>query len=441
MRLALTILLCKVLRIVLKIFGRGSSMPGKICLKLYPNVLSKIKMPKYVIAVTGSNGKTSTVEMIRQILINDGFTIACNSEGSNQIDGVATLVLNNSSLVGKFQKDILLIETDERYAKYTFKYFSPTHFLITNLYRDQMTRNGNPEFVLKEIKKAISSECKLVLNSDDPLISSLSENNKVYYYGINDSKYAKKENDFNYDDGYYCPKCRGKLTYKYHQFGHIGDYRCKKCGFERKKPNYYISKIDLKKGYITINNKYTIRLAFNSIYNAYNLLAAYSIGCLIGTNPNKIVSSLNEYLIENGRIKQFKLRPYRGTLLISKHENSVAYNKNIDYILSTNNTCDVVVIVDSISRKYYTSETSWLWDINFELLNNKNIKRVILSGTYAFDLVERLNYTNINKNSIYINTNIHETVEYIRNNCKEHIFVLTCFSDENKFIKEVDTVW
>ena len=68
MRMFLAILACKVSKFFLGLIGRGSSLPGDIALKLCPDVLSRVKMPELVIAVTGSNGKTSTVEMIAQVL-------------------------------------------------------------------------------------------------------------------------------------------------------------------------------------------------------------------------------------------------------------------------------------------------------------------------------------------------------------------------------------
>lgn len=442
MRLGLTILLCKLFRTILKRFGRGSSMPGKIALKLYPNILGKIKMPEYVIAVTGSNGKTSTVEMINQVLTHAGYSVAYNFEGSNQIDGVATLVLNNCNEQGIFQKDVLLLETDERYAKYTFKHFAPTHYVVTNLYRDQMTRNGNPEFVLREIKKSISPKSVLVLNSDDPSIALLDSNDSIaYYFGINENKYIKKKNDFVYDDGYYCPKCNGKLIYKYRQFGHVGNYRCKACGFSRKNPNYYASRINLEKGLLEINKKYEIKLAFNSIYNVYNILAAYAVTSLIGVKPKMITEALNDYLVKNGRVKHFKLGINRGTLLISKHENSVAYNQNIEYVTNQKKNCVVFLMVDAISRKYFTSETSWLWDINFEKLNCDCVKKVIVTGVYASDIAARLKYTGIKNSKLYINNKINEAIEYASSINDGYLYVLTCFSDEDKFMREVKATW
>ena len=159
----LTILACKLLSFVGKLIGKGTSLPGSVALKLCPNILSRLQLPEHIIAITGSNGKTSTVEMIAAILRADGKTVVYNEEGSNQIEGVTTLVLSHASLSGKVNADVLLIESDERYASHSFKFFHPTEFVITNLYRDQLTRNGHPESVYDAILPAIHPDTKLII--------------------------------------------------------------------------------------------------------------------------------------------------------------------------------------------------------------------------------------------------------------------------------------
>ena len=62
LKTAFVILTCKALSLVGRMVGKGSSLPGKICLRMDPNILKKIQLPSAVMAVTGSNGKTSTVE-------------------------------------------------------------------------------------------------------------------------------------------------------------------------------------------------------------------------------------------------------------------------------------------------------------------------------------------------------------------------------------------
>ncbi|MEG0456860.1 MAG: Mur ligase family protein, partial [Oscillospiraceae bacterium] len=179
------ILLCKCLYFIGSKIGKGSSLPGEIALKICPDILKRITLPKYVIAVTGSNGKTSTTEMISHVLRENGMIVAHNKEGSNQIEGVTTMLLRNCNLKGVVQSDAAIIESDERYARKTFKYFTPTHFIITNLYRDQSTRNGHPFWIYNIIKEAINDETTLVLNANDPLVSLFGKDRKnVIYFSM-----------------------------------------------------------------------------------------------------------------------------------------------------------------------------------------------------------------------------------------------------------------
>ena len=183
MRKFLAIVVCKLGRFVGKLVGKGSSMPGKFALKICPDILKRVQLPPHIIAVTGSNGKTSTVEMIATVLRSQGKNVIYNAEGSNQVEGVTTLILTHATLWGKVNADVLLLESDERYAAHSFKYFHPTEFVITNLYRDQLTRNGHPEWVAHAIEESIRPETQLVLNADDPLVSKfgLGRDNTVYF--------------------------------------------------------------------------------------------------------------------------------------------------------------------------------------------------------------------------------------------------------------------
>ena len=111
MKLFLAAVVCRLLRFIGKLVGKGSSLPGKYALKICPDVLGRVALPPCVIAVTGSNGKTSTVEMIAAILRAGGKTVVYNEEGSNQIEGVTTLILCNSTLGGRMKADVLLLES------------------------------------------------------------------------------------------------------------------------------------------------------------------------------------------------------------------------------------------------------------------------------------------------------------------------------------------
>lgn len=438
MRKLLAIIVCKILRIVGKLVGKGSSLPGKFALKICPGVLSKVSLPEKIIAVTGSNGKTSTVEMIAHILRENGVSVVYNAEGSNQIEGVTTFILSNATLFGKVRGDVLLIESDERYAKYTFKHFAPTHFVITNLYRDQLTRNGHPMWVYNAVNDSIRDTTQLILNADDPLVSLFGKDRaNTLYFGADELSTDTKEFTSVYNDGVYCPVCHAPMTYSTYHYNHIGHFDCQVCGYTRQPTDFTLTAADLTEGHITIDGKYKIDLALKSLYNIYNLLAAYSVASIVGIEGEKIVAAVNNYTLKNGRVRSFTVGDRKGIFLVAKHENSVSYDLSLKVAASDPEPSELLIIVDAVSRKYFTSDVSWLYDIDFHTLDCDNIKSIILAGTYANDLAARFSYTNIGEYKLKVTESIDEAVEMLKSGGKEKIYVITCFSDKDKFLERV----
>ena len=438
MKKFLTILITKLLRFAGKLIGRGSSKPGQVALKLCPDILSRMELPKYIIAVTGSNGKTSTVEMIAHILTQNGLTVAWNKEGSNQIEGVTTLVLGSATLGGKVKADILLIESDERFARYTFKYIRPTHYVITNLYRDQLTRNGHPEWVYDALADSITDGTQLILNADDPLVSAFGQGREdVIWIGADKLSTDTEDLVSVYNDGAYCPVCKAPMVYSTHHYNHIGHYRCTACGYHRHDTQYTITSVDMDKGEMTIDGTHTITLALKSLYNIYNILSAYTVASIVGVDGAKIAADMNHYVLKNGRVITFSLGSRRGTMLTSKHENSISYDQSIRVAAAYKEGCDVLIIVDAVSRKYFTSDVSWLYDIDFEMLGSDNIHQIVLAGKYVNDLAVRFSYTDIPNERIKLFESIDEAADYLNSDRSEYIYVITCFSDKGKFLVKV----
>ena len=436
MRKLLAIIVCKLLRFVGKLVGKGSSLPGKYALKVCPDILRRVELPKHIIAVTGSNGKTSTVEMIASILRAAGKKVVYNEEGSNQIEGVTTLVLTHSTLGGKMDADVLLIESDERYAAHSFKFFQPTEFVITNLYRDQLTRNGHPESVYDAILPALHPDTTLLLNADEPLTGCFAKGHQVKWFGLDQCAISVDKPTGVYHDGAYCPVCHAPMEYDYVHYNHIGAYRCTACDHAKPATDYTATAVDLDAGKLTLDGSVEISLAFRSIYNVYNILAAYSVCRKCGVEAEVIAKVISGYILKNGRMQTFRLGSHHGTLLTSKHENSIAYDTNLRYVSSQKEDCVVLVIVDAVSRKYFTSETSWLWDIDFDLLAKPHVKKVILSGRYSNDLAQRFSFTGLDNWSV--EPDIAAAAAGLKAEGSEDVYVVTCFSDRDKLLAHVE---
>ncbi len=437
MRKFLAIALCKLGRFVGKLVGKGSSLPGKLALKVCPDILSRVRLPAHIIAVTGSNGKTSTVEMIAAILRADGKTVVYNEEGSNQIEGVATLILTHATMGGRVRADVLLIESDERYAAKSFRYFHPTEFVITNLYRDQLTRNGHPEWVYDALLPAVHGDTELILNADDPLSSCFARGHeKVKWFGLDQCSISTDAPTGTYHDGAYCPVCHGPMAYDYVHYNHIGAYRCAKCGHQKPPADYTVTAVDLASGTLSLGGQVSVQLAFRSIYNVYNILAAYAACRECGVPSETAASVLSNYLLKNGRMQTFRLGGRHGTLLTSKHENSIAYDTNLRYIAASGTDCTVLILVDAVSRKYFTSETSWLWDIDFDLLDVPHVREIVLSGRYCNDLAERFSFTGLK--NWRVQPDIAAAAAELTTAGTGEVYAVTCFSDRDKLLSHVE---
>lgn len=433
------ILICKILAFIGKCLNKGTSFPGAVALKLRPKILSEIVLPENIIAVTGSNGKTSTVEMIANVFSAAGKNVIWNKEGSNQIEGVTTLLLKNATLSGKVKGDVVVLESDERYARYTFKYIKPTYFVITNLYRDQLTRNVHPFWIYNIINEAVKKIPKacLILNGDDPIIRNFGlGRDNVYYFGMEKNDYSSEESDSVYNDCYYCPNCKSTLNYSYYHYAHLGDYSCENCGYSRPQLDYTVDKTDLENNVISINGN-EIKLEFASRYNVYNLCAAFAVCSVSGSDDKVTAAALSDFVMKNGRVVRFTAGENSGLLITSKHENSTSYNQSLEYISSVKEASVLVIIVDSISRKYYTSETSWLWDISFEILQKSNVRKILLCGKYAYDLALRFEISDFGDREIIAEPNLDKMAEIISEPSELKLFVVTCFSDKDKLYSRV----
>lgn len=436
----LVILIVKILSFIGGIVGKGSSLPGAVALKLCPSILSKVKLPSLVIAVTGSNGKTSVAEMVSGVLSKSGKNVLYNKEGSNQIEGVTTLLLKNATLSGKVNADAIVLESDERYSKYTFNYIKPSYLIVTNICRDQMTRNGHPFFIYNCLKEAVDKipDAHLILNGDDPVVRQFGLNREnVSYFGIDSDAFFSKETDAVYNDCYYCPICKHEMSYEGFIYSHLGHYSCPHCGFARPAASFSVESSE--NNYITINGE-KIELSFTSLYNIYNLCAAFSVCTLAGCEPSLAAKQLSSFVLKNGRMSTFKAGKNEATLLISKHENSTSYNTNLGYVVSQKHKVNVILAIDAISRKYYTADSSWIWDISFEKLKSDNVNKIYLGGKFAYELAERLLCAGIDEDRLSVSIDLNSMAKAVVSDCAENLYALTCFSDKEKVVAAFNTV-
>ncbi len=116
-----------------------------------------------------------------------------------------------------------------------------------------------------------------------------------------------------YHDGACCPVCDAPMDYDYVHYNHIGAFRCTKCGHHRHETDYTATALDLGRGTPDHDDSsITIQLAFRSIYNVYNILAAYAACRECGVASDTAAGVINNYILKNGRMQTFTLGGHQG---------------------------------------------------------------------------------------------------------------------------------
>ena len=419
------VIIAKITRAILHLLGRGTAFPGKIALKLNKNILTFFEMPKTTIFVTGTTGKTSVVGTIYEVYKNSGYKVVSNIKGSNLLDGVTTAVIEASKINGKTKVDALVIEVDERYVKEVFKFITPKYFIINNLSRDQLARNGHYELVFNEINNSIKEKTHLILNADDPLVVKfgLNKKNKITYYGLKENKYSTKKNKINTLDLAYCPICHKKLVFDYFNYGNLGYYYCPNNDFKRPKCSYEAT---LLKNSFEVNGD-VIKLNNDALYNVYNMLACYSVCLIDKLKKEDIVNSLNQLSLKVKRLNEFKINGNKGVVLLSKNETPLSYNQSLEYIKDKKGTKTVAIGFTRISGRYDLKDLSWIYDINFELLKDKSIARIILIGPFAYDLAVRLKQANIDSKKFLYCLDYQNSLDFCLKNVLGDLYCVLYF--------------
>ena len=379
-----------------KMMGRqGVTWAGKIALKIYPQILTELskEVRKGIFVVCGTNGKTTTNNMLCAALEAEGQKVVCNHTGSNMLNGVVAAFALGAGLNGHIDADYACIEVDEASTRHIFPRMKPNYMVMTNLFRDQLDRYGEIDITMNILEEMIRTvpDMKLIVNGDDALSAymAMDSGNPCVYYGISRPVMRNETNEIR--EGRFCKRCGERLQYSFYHYSQLGDYQCPKCGFKRPVPDYDAE--DVKVGdqlSFSVEGK-RIVANYRGFYNVYNILAAYAGIRTAGFKAEHFMDMLKNFNPENGRMEQFRIKGAGVTLNLAK--NPAGFNQNISAVMQDTNPKDVIIAINDNAQDGI--DISWLWDVDFDRLGEDSIRSVTVSGIRCQDMRLRLKYVDI----------------------------------------------
>lgn len=371
----------------------AANLPGKIALAIDPALLGELagKCTEGSVITVGTNGKTSTNNLLADAFEAAGRTIICNRTGANLAAGISSALLQQPAAQwGVF-------ECDELWLAHVLPRLRSNYVLLLNLFRDQLDRCGEIDRIQTSIAGALaaSPDTVLIYNADDPLCARIADavDNQSIPFGLSESMELAQNT---VADAQMCQKCNGMIQYRYRQYGQLGDYFCEQCDFARPKLAYAGRDIALGAGGVTMEicgpkACERVRTPQPTPYAAYNLVAAYALCRETGIPTADFQRAVEAFDPRNGRLQRYRLGGR--DVLLNLAKNPTGFNQNLKIVEADEGPKMVAFFInDQVADGH---DISWIWDIDFEELAAQENLTVFAGGSRAHDLAVRLKYAGL----------------------------------------------
>lgn len=398
----------------LNLFKRtGTNLPGTWALKICPDILAIIDKPKKNYCITGTNGKTTTSNMIEDIMEKLGANFLSNRLGANTKTGITSCLISYTTFGGKMKYDCGIYEIDERSAYQTVPLLKPDKMMVLNLFRDTMKRNAHTEFIYDLLDQAIPAETEVILNGDDVITCNFKKGTTPIYFSM-DKLDFEPQHTFNIArDCSHCPNCASELEYDFLRYHHIGKAHCPNCDFKTPDAQYRIVHIDKERNELTAlvyGKEFTMKLADTNPVNCYNQIAAIAFLNQIGVPMDKIQKSFENQKTIESRFSVRKIGDKSFIRTLAK-ASAVSTTRPIENFLPYPGKKCVLFTISQEGFDTSIENVSWQYDADYFRLNSDDVTQLVLWGPRHKDLRMIMLYNGIPEEKIFNVESPEEAIE------------------------------
>lgn len=433
LRVFIAILAGKLARTFCRLLRKGgTAAPGRLALKIYPELLSILAKDVTCIVVTGTNGKTTCTRIVEQGLIDAGLSCFSNRSGANLIEGIATDFIVNSTLSGRCRRQYAVLECDEAASKNVCRQLQPDVIFVTNLFRDQVDRFGGVKNTRDDIRTGIKNApgAVLCLNADCPVVASLADGvpNRAMFFGMG-RKAAETCGGTGVSDLEGCIDCGGKYEYDYVTFSHLGAYRCTKCGRARPHPDYEVSEILRRDADGTLieasvpEGRREIYVNLPAAYNIYNGIGSFAALRLAGVPAEAAEKAVGEFSCCFGRMERFDLGEKGARMILIK--NDAGCNQVLEYLKTVNEPFTLAIYLNNNVSDGV--DISWLEHAQFEILNSCPAEKIYVSGMRMEEMYARLVSAGIDTGRIIKESSCEALITALRKS-ENRVFIMPTYT-------------
>ncbi|MFR9191818.1 MAG: MurT ligase domain-containing protein [Anaerovoracaceae bacterium] len=445
MKFYLALWLGKIINLLIRMIdkSRGSNLSGEKAIVVDPQMIKKFKGVdcSRMLFITGTNGKSTTNNLVYHIFRENGYDVVSNLEGANLMAGIATALIKRSSIFGRIKGDFFIFEVDERYLASVYALLPAENILVTNLQKDQVHRNGDPDFIYRKISPVVEKAARVFLNGDEPRSFALSSLNPSYVtYGV------EKHSEAFMKDGTFptmaCPVCHGRIEFDYYNNDGMGGFRCLSCGLRQGEARYRAEDISFADKTFTVDGT-EFNMPYDIPYMLYNYAAAIAVAREMGGIPmDSVAGAFKNFKNVGGRYEVLEFEGKTIKYMRIKQENPETLQTSLNIIAQDKTPKTVCLgmghipdVIPSYTNTFYT------FDCDFSGVTESNVEDYMSFTEYVcYDVAERLIYAGVPREKIKImNTEDGDVIfDAVRNAKTDNIYLITWIHTFHDLQKKVN---
>lgn len=383
-------LVAKTSRLVLRLSGReATALPGKVALALNPKFIERAlaRIPMGVVFVTGTNGKTTTTNVLGAILRGQGLTVLSNARGSNMNQGIASEIVAQSGPFGGLRADIAVLEVDEAVASRLAPVLHPRFSVVLNVHRDQMDRYGEVDTTAGLLAKVAAATTERVLfdggdDSTASIAAGVDVGRRAYFSGRPPVAAAAVESG----------TAAAAADADAAADGGVAKADVPDAGIERDAFVVELRSRTSDSAVVRIHGRETISvpLHLQAGYQVVDAMAAIGLASLIlgdRLDTDRLAETMEDIRPAFGRGEIFGIGDLSLCVVLVKNPNSFnTVLRSRDYDLSR--------VMIAVNSEYADGrDISWIWDVCMDVFRPAGVDQV--AGTRCYDMALRLGYDGI----------------------------------------------
>ena len=341
-----------------------------------------------IILVTGTIGKTSTMDLMIHMLKQNQLKSLSNDMESNDRQGIIQSLVRQSDFRGKLPGTIGIFEVEKESLHDVLQYLTPHLIVVTNFYEREFSHWFDAlEPILKK------THTHLLANAEEPFTNMLQELKKeIKTFSV-----------------------QGNVSFV----------------------DYQVMDLQVEEEIQFTLNEQPLHVQSKSIHVVYNTVAAIAalsmLKPVLHLHEERLYASIShQKLPANGRMEFYQLA--QQSLMTSVWNNSIGAEMVLNHIEKDSSTKQLIFFFSNQDPDLM--DTSWVWEVNMERIDFSLVSRIICTGKKAHEMALRLKYAGVENEKMMVIDSVAQALDEIQNK-KDTTYLLPSYTYLNTVVERI----